>query len=70
MGESKVILPEVSISLTGADLPVANTAHKVLLVAQMVTGSATEGILEENIPNGGEEDALFGKRSQAAQMIF
>jgi len=67
---NEILQPSVSLSLTSADLDVANAAQKVLLVGQMVAaGTATTGVLETAINNEGIENTLFGQQSQLARMV-
>lgn len=62
--------PEVTANLISANLLVANTQQKVLLVAQKTSaGSVTSGSLTENIQNDLSENALFGSDSMAAEMV-
>ncbi len=67
---SVVIQPDVTFSLASADADISNTPQKVLFVGQMLSGSsAGAGAWEQNIANGGAENALFGRTSQLAEMI-
>lgn len=62
--------PEVTANLISANLLVANTAQKVLLVGQKTSsGSVISGSLTENIQNDLSENALFGPNSMAAEMV-
>lgn len=70
MGRTQIIQPEVTVSIVNADAEVGNDPQRVLLVGQMLTGSATAGELVENISSSGApEDALFGEASQLAAMV-
>jgi phage tail sheath gpL-like len=70
MSSSSIISePQVNISIISAALRVGNTEQKVLFFGQMLTGSATAGSLVTNIGASGEENDLFGAKSQIAGMI-
>ncbi len=71
MGQTEILQPDISITLTNADREVSNTAQKVLMVGQMVSGgSATGGALNSNLAStGAPEDALFGRASMLAAMV-
>lgn len=63
-------LPDISISLIPASYRVQNDAQKLLFIGQMTaSGSATSGVLYENIGTDNEQDALFGTNSMLATMI-
>lgn len=62
-------LPDISMSLVSAQQKIPNDQQKLLYVGQMTTGTATSGLLYENIGNSNEQDALFGKNSMLATMI-
>ena len=63
-------LPTISISLASAQQRVQNDQQKLLFIGQMTAvGTATSGVLYENIDNTNEQDALFGKNSMLATMI-
>jgi phage tail sheath gpL-like len=63
-------VPDISISLLSAQQRVQNAMQKVLFVGQKTSvGSATTGVLCEDIDNSNEQDALFGKNSMLATMI-
>ena len=66
---NEILQPSVSLSLVSADLEVANKAQKVLLVGQFIAGTATDGVLVEDIGNSGEENALFQRDSHLAEMV-
>jgi phage tail sheath gpL-like len=68
-GNSIISQPEATITLVPALQQVGNTAQKVLIVGQMLTGTATAGELQEQIQNSNNEDALFGAGSMVAGMI-
>lgn len=62
--------PKVTVNIVNASEAVQNTAHKVLLIGQKVAGgSATDGVLVENILNDNSEDTLFGLDSMLAAMV-
>jgi len=61
--------PRTNFTIVPAAAEVQNTAQKILIVGQMLTGTATAGTLVENIANGGAEDALFGAKSMMAGLI-
>lgn len=71
MGGTQILQPEVSITLTNADLSVSNFDQKVLLVGQKVaSGSAADGVLVTNIASSAApENALFGEASMLAAMV-
>lgn len=66
---SLISKPAVTASLQNSQQTVANTDQAILFVGQFVSGTATDGVLVENIGNSGEEDALFGATSMLAGMI-
>ena len=61
--------PKVTVNIVPATAIVENTGQKILVIGQMLSGSATAGALVENIANGGAEDALFGRASMIAKLI-
>jgi phage tail sheath gpL-like len=62
--------PNVTVSITNANVAVGNTAQRVLIVGQMLAaGSAVAGSLVENIPNDNSEDSYFGQASLIAGMV-
>lgn len=62
--------PDVTFSIVPAQRDVSNTAHRVLLVGQKVSGgTATSGVVVENIGNDNEWDTYFGATSHLASMI-
>jgi phage tail sheath gpL-like len=70
MSDSIISEPRVSITIISADQNVENTPQKVLFVGQKTaSGSATSGVLQQNIGNDGAEDDLFGENSILANMI-
>ena len=64
-----IMQPKVNVTIVPASEEAANTAQKILIVGQMLTGTATAGALVENIANGGAEDALFGAKSMLATLV-
>lgn len=70
MGQTIISQPEVTIAIANASVTVANTAQRVLIIGQMISGTAVAGELQENISSSGApENALFGEASQIAAMI-
>lgn len=61
--------PNVTASLRAAGVTAGLTPEKLLIVAQMTTGTATAGQLYENILNDGAEDALFGANAPVAHCV-
>lgn len=61
--------PKVNTLIVPATGEVGNTGQRILMVGQMLTGTATAGALVEGIANGGAEDALFGAQSMLAYMV-
>jgi phage tail sheath gpL-like len=63
--------PEVTLSLASADLAVANTDQKILVVAQQADagGSATALALSQQIGGDRAEDGLYGRTSHAALIV-
>lgn len=62
--------PRVNVNIIPASEEAQNTGQKILFVGQMTAaGSATAGVLVENVANGGAEDALFGRDSMLATLI-
>jgi len=68
-GNSIISQPDVTINIIPAQQKVSNTAQKVLIVGQQLSGTATSGDLQEQIGNANEEDALFGAGSMVAGMV-
>jgi len=68
-GNSIISQPEVTINIIPALQQVGNTAQRVLIVGQMLTGTAVSGELQEQVLNSNNEDALFGSQSMIAGMI-
>ena len=66
---NQILQPSVSLSLVSADLEVANKPQKVLLVGQFIAGTATDGVLVEDIANDGSENGLFQRDSHLAEMV-
>lgn len=60
---------KVTYNLTIAPTLRGDAPQKVLMVAQQVTDTSTPGSLITDIGTSGEENALFGTRSQLATMI-
>ena len=62
--------PKVTVNIISAQTLEGLSAQKVLFVGQMTSaGTATSGVLVENIDNTGIEDTLFGAKSMLAAMI-
>ena len=61
--------PKTNFVITPSSRTALNTEQKILIVGQMLTGTATPGQLVQNIANGGAEDALFGPRSMLAGLV-
>lgn len=61
--------PQTTFSILSAAQAVVNTGQKILFVGQMLSGTATAGVLTEEVANGGAEDALFGEASMLAYLI-
>jgi len=65
-----VSLPKVGANKIPDAKSILNVPQKILFVGQkLAAGSATAGVLVENIANGGAEDALFGAKSMIAAMV-
>lgn len=61
--------PKTTFNIVNAQRDISNAPHRVLFVGQMLTGTATAGVLEENIGNDNEWEGKFGKNSHLANMI-
>ena len=62
--------PKTSVNIIPAAIEAQNTGQKILFIGQKTSsGSATAGVLIQNIANGGVEDALFGTDSMLATLI-
>jgi len=61
--------PIVNFNKQPKGVPVENTPHKVLVIGQMIAGTATAGDLVSEISNDGSERALFGDKSHVAGEI-
>lgn len=62
--------PNITAVVRPAIGTISSSPQRVLFVGQMIAaGTATTGVLVENIGNSGEEDALFGATSMIAQMV-
>ena len=61
--------PSVTFNIVTPQQLAGVTAHKVLIVGQMLTGTAVAGELQQNLDTVGGEDALFGVRSHVAGMV-
>ena len=66
MGQS---MPNTTITTSSAQSILGLGDRKALIVGQMLTGTATAGIITDNIANNGAEDALFGATSQVSAMV-
>ena len=62
-------LPRTSLSIVGSPQIAALGNQRVLLVGQMLAGSATAGVLYPDFPSDGEEDAFFDATSHMAGII-
>ena len=60
--------PKITVTKLPQSVAVENEEQRVLLLGQMISGTATAGALTTSIGNAKEEDALFGARSQIAGM--
>lgn len=62
--------PKVTVNILPAANTIGNQGQKILFIGQKTSaGSATAGVLQESIANGGAEDALFGESSMLAYLI-
>ena len=61
--------PKTTFTIVAANTVVENAEQKVLLVGQMISGTATPGALVTNIQNESSENDLFGRQSQLAEMV-
>lgn len=61
--------PSVTFNIVTPQQLAGVTDHKVLIVGQMLTGTAVAGELQQNVDTVGGEDALFGVRSHVAGMV-
>ena len=62
--------PSVTVTKIPASLSQSNEPQRVLFIGQqLAAGTATTGVLYTEIENGGQEDTLFGAKSQIAAMI-
>ncbi len=61
--------PSVTLAIVTPQQLAGVTDHKVLIVGQMLTGTAVAGELQQNVNTVGGEDALFGIRSHVAGMV-
>lgn len=64
-----IMQPKVNVNIVPSSEEAQNTGQKILIVGQMLSGTATAGALVENITNGGAEDALFGATSMIAALV-
>lgn len=65
-----ILQPKVTGTIVPSSQVVENTAQKILFVVQKTSaGSAVAGALNENIANGGAEDALLGPTSMGATLV-
>jgi phage tail sheath gpL-like len=64
-------MPITNINITNTPQNVQNQPQKILFIGQMTDeGSATPGILVQNIDNTGAQEGLFGENSHIANMIM
>lgn len=62
--------PDVTFNILPAQRDVSNAAPRVLIIGQKTaSGTATSGVVTENVGNDRQEDALFGITSHLASMI-
>ena len=61
--------PDVTFQVVAGRTTVSLAERKILVVGQMLAGSATAGQLQTNIQNDNSWDTLFGERSMIAAMI-
>jgi len=69
MGGTGISNPAVTFQIIPAQQLSTVKEQKVLIVGQMLTGTATAGSLVQEIGNANEEDALFGATSMVAGMV-
>jgi len=65
---SVISKPKILYSKIPQAVAVENEEQRVLLLGQMISGTATAGELTTNVGTAKEEDALFGAKSQIAGM--
>lgn len=68
-GGTGISNPKVTLQIIPAQQLSTVTEQKVLIVGQMLTGTATAGQLVQEIGNAGQEDGLFGSTSMVAGMV-
>jgi len=61
--------PRTTANLAGVQNVMGVTDYRVLIVGQMISGTATAGVLESNIPNDASEDTRWGATSQMAKLV-
>lgn len=61
--------PSVTFNIIPASQLAGVSAQKTLIVGQQLSGTATAGVLYQDIQNDGSEDTYFGQRSHLAGMI-
>lgn len=62
--------PRINLPIVAAKTEVGAASQRVLFVGQMTSaGSASTGVLEEDIQNDGSWDGLFGENSMLAGMV-
>jgi len=66
---TKILQPKTNVLIVPSSEEAQNTGQRILIVGQMLAGTAVAGSLVENIANGGAEDALFGAQSMIAAMV-
>lgn len=64
-----IIKPTLNFSILSASQLTEVKEQKVLIIGQMLTGSATAGSLVPDVQNDGSENELFGRKSHIAGMI-
>jgi len=61
--------PRVQFAIKSAYERTINEEQKILVMAQMVVGSAAFGVLQKNVGSASEEDSMFGADSMAATAV-
>jgi phage tail sheath gpL-like len=62
--------PDITLNIVPAQRDVGNTAHRVLLIGQKVSGgTASSGVITTDVGNDNEADTLFGATSHLASMV-
>jgi len=66
---TKINLPNTTFNILADNQDVQNNPHRVLVVAQLISGTASPAVIIENVGSNGEEDTLFGLQSHAAAVV-